>query len=161
MSDIEYKTGDLLKAAETVIAHGCNALGGFASGVAGAIRRTEPDAWQAYAAAHAARGLKLGKVIWAQGRNHVIANCITQPTYGRDGRRHVDYEAVRVCMRELNASASAGVPGTKAEGGFSRVAMPLIGAGLGGGDWKVISAIIEEEMTLAVPVVYTLDGRIP
>jgi hypothetical protein len=34
--------------------------------------------------------------------------------------------------------------------------MPQIGAGLGGGDWQVIEAIIESEMTDIQPVVYTL-----
>ena len=36
------------------------------------------------------------------------------------------------------------------------IAMPLIGAGLGGGDWNVISEIIEEESLKFQPVVYEL-----
>ncbi len=35
---ITYKQGDLMKASETYIAHGCNAQGVMGSGVAKAIR---------------------------------------------------------------------------------------------------------------------------
>jgi O-acetyl-ADP-ribose deacetylase (regulator of RNase III) len=38
----------------------------------------------------------------------------------------------------------------------THVAMPQIGAGLGGGDWTVIAAIIESELTDVQPVVYIL-----
>jgi hypothetical protein len=34
--------------------------------------------------------------------------------------------------------------------------MPQIGAGLGGGDWRTIEAIIEEEFIEIKPVVYQL-----
>ena len=39
--------------------------------------------------------------------------------------------------------------------------MPLIGAGLGGGDWNVISAIIQSECKDVTPVVYYLPGQKP
>jgi len=35
--------------------------------------------------------------------------------------------------------------------------MPKIGAGLAGGDWNVIAAIIEEEFTAVQPIVYWLE----
>ena len=41
------------------------------------------------------------------------------------------------------------------EFGFT-VAIPKIGAGLGGGDWKKIEKIIEEEFKDVVPNVYVL-----
>jgi O-acetyl-ADP-ribose deacetylase (regulator of RNase III) len=40
---------------------------------------------------------------------------------------------------------------------ISEIAMPRIGAGLGGGNWNVIEAIIESELTHVKPYVYTLD----
>ena len=51
---IEYRTGDLLEAAEPVIVHGCNAQGSMGAGVARAIRDRYPAAYAAYRAAHEA-----------------------------------------------------------------------------------------------------------
>jgi len=42
------------------------------------------------------------------------------------------------------------------QSGETHVALPQIGAGLGGGDWTVIAAIVESEMTDIHPVVYVL-----
>jgi O-acetyl-ADP-ribose deacetylase (regulator of RNase III) len=41
------------------------------------------------------------------------------------------------------------------------VAFPLIGTGLGGGRWDVISAIIEANAKDFQPIVYSLDGVVP
>lgn len=85
--------------------------------------------------------------------NRLVANYITQASYGRDGRCHVDYEAVRQCMREIDAEAQAR--------GVETVAMPAIGAGLGGGNWSVIEGIIRTEPRSVRAVVYLLDGKLP
>ena len=158
---IRYIEGDLLVSNETVIVHGCNAKGAFASGFAAAVRKGHPAAFEAYMASHRAGGLVLGSVVWARSGTCVIGNCITQPTFGRDGRRHVSYDALRACMRMVNAAASDGIPGSQVSDGFDRVAMPLIGADLGGGDWSVISRILEEELCDVSASVYVLPGRRP
>lgn len=152
---ILYVEGDLIASPETLVAHGCNAKGAFGSGFAAAIRSKVPAAYHAYMDAHAAGRLDLGSIIWARQNGRVVANCITQPTYGRTGL-HIDYHALRACMRSLNEAARDGIPGIGLAKGSGRVAMPTIGADRGGGDWRVISAIIEEEMVDAIPAVYHL-----
>jgi O-acetyl-ADP-ribose deacetylase (regulator of RNase III) len=42
--------------------------------------------------------------------------------------------------------------------GIDEIAMPQIGAGLGGGDWNVIAAIIESELKNVKPYVYVLEA---
>lgn len=160
---IEYIEGDLLSSPETLILHGCNAKGAFASGFAGAIRKQHPFAYQAYMNAFNNGGLFLGSIVWASSKqgNLDIANAITQPTYGRDGRRHVDYDAIRNVMETINLASEAGIPRGHAEFGYDRVAMPMIGAALGGGDWSVISSIVEACLTRVKPVVYVLPGNSP
>lgn len=150
---IEYRTGDLLQAAEPVMVHGCNARGSMAAGVAHAIRDRYPAAHAAYRAAHEAGALKLGTIVWAECGRHRVGNAITQERYGspRGGRRFVDYDAVRAVMRAVNEAVADGTP----------VAMPLIGAGLAGGSWRTIAKIVEEESTRFRPVVYLLDGIVP
>lgn len=158
---LRYIEGDLLASDEAVILHGCNARGAFASGFAGAVRKSLPSAYDAYMDAHRTGRLLLGSVVWAGCGGILVGNCVTQPTYGRDGRRHVDYDAVRACMRTVNLAAAEGVPGTPFEEGFRRVSMPLIGADLGGGDWDVISRIVAEELVDCEAAVYVLPGRKP
>jgi O-acetyl-ADP-ribose deacetylase (regulator of RNase III) len=61
---------------------------------------------------------------------------MTQEHYGRTGQKYVDYDAVQTCFQRLRRIMKEG----------DSVAIPKIGAGLGGGDWKIIEKIIEEEM---------------
>lgn len=79
-----------------------------------------------------------------------IANCITQDFYASD-EVHADYDAIKIAMGKLNNFA------IKQE--VPNVAMPLIGAGLAGGDWDIISKIIEREFATVQPVVYVYDEK--
>lgn len=134
---IVNKKGDLTLATEDIIAHGCNAQGRMRSGVARCIRRTFPEAYHAYMREYNTKGLQLGKVIWAKAktRDKLIANCITQDKYGYDGSQYVDYTAIKRCFEIILGNA---VPYSQT------IAIPTIGAGLGGGDWDKIVEIINE-----------------
>lgn len=154
---ITYVQGDLLAAGEKLIVHGCNARGAYASGFAGAVRTKYPWAYQEYMRVHQEHKLVLGTINWAQRDGMTIGNAITQADYGRDGKQYVSYEAIRLIMTAINASAQEGIPYGDFRHGFDRIAMPMIGAKLGGGDWNVIEKIIEETMTDVQPVVYVLD----
>jgi O-acetyl-ADP-ribose deacetylase (regulator of RNase III) len=170
---IIYKTGDLLAAPERVICHGCNAQGKMGKGIAKQVREQEPAAYEFYMNAHAgaiSRGEKfipLGTAVWVMGEKHVIINAITQETYRKsyepDGVRYADYDAIRKVMQQINATAKASqVQGAiNYFGRIDTVAFPLIGAGLAGGSWKIISEIIEEESVDFQPVVYLFDGVMP
>jgi len=142
---IEYVKGDLFSTDAKYIIHGCNAQGVMGSGVAKIIRERYPEAYDEYRRFFEVEGnLVLGDVIWAESNGKWICNAITQQFYGRDGQRYVSYDAVAQAMWEINKFC----PGP--------VAMPKIGAGLGGGDWNVISAIIESELKDTKPFVYEL-----
>lgn len=151
---IEYVKGNLVDAPESIIAQGCNAQGVMGSGVAKAIREKWPAVFTCYKRFVDSAPDPLGMIcftyVGTEETNKMIANMITQRFYGRNGERYVNYDAVRKCMNLLNRRA----------GMYSapphRVAMPKIGAGLGGGDWNIIETIIEEESTNFQPVVYVL-----
>lgn len=133
---------DLLTVDRGIILHGCNAQGVMGSGVAKLIRAKWPGAYAAYRAAYEDKGLKPGQTVWYRASADpllMIGNAITQQFYGRDPSRvYVDYDAVRACMREAGAAARRfNLP----------VHYPMIGAGLGGGDWSTISGIIEQELS--------------
>lgn len=145
---IVYHKGNLFETDIETIVHGCNAQGVMGSGVAKIVKEHYFDAYKFYAEQYDEHGLKLGDVQFVPANGKIIANAITQNLYGKDGKRFVNYEAVAECMRSINRVLSLG--------GETRVAMPQIGAGLGGGDWNVIAAIIESEMTDVEPHVYVL-----
>lgn len=150
---IEYRKGDLFQTEIETILHGCNAQGVMGSGVAKIVREKYKEAYATYRNdwEHCiGLELPLGVISCAHSNGKLIVNAITQQYYGRDGKRYVSYDAVSDCMRKVNTSL---VPLFKVE---PVIAMPQIGAGLGGGDWNVIEAIIESELTNIQPVVYLL-----
>lgn len=144
---ITYQKGDLLDAVEPVIVHGCNNKGVMRSGVAKAIRAKWSEAYKVY---KDASSLPMGDIIpiFSIPSNKWIINAITQDGYGRDGRKYVCYDAIAKCFRDINTFC--------AEMGYDSIAIPKIGAGLGGGDWDVIEEIILDKMTDIDVVVYTL-----
>lgn len=134
---VVYKDGDVLASNETVIAHGCNCLGGFGSGFAKAVAERYPDVKTAYLLRHAHKGWKLGDIqpcSTLDGTDRLIVNCATQERYGpKDQGPYVSYPAIRTVMKNLVRDYPSGF------------AMPKMGAGLAGGNWDIISEIINEE----------------
>jgi len=149
---ITYTKGDIFESDIAVIIHSCNAQGKYNAGFAKQMRSRHPKAYTAYMDAWK-NGFKLGDVIWAESNDKLIGNLIGQMYYGRELKRYVSYDALSLGFASVNRIMKFADD--------KRVAMPLIGANLGGGSWKIISAIIETEMVDCEPVVYTLDGLIP
>lgn len=68
-----------------------------------------------------------------------IFNLYGQYNYGKDGAQYTNYEALRGSLRNMAFKLkSIGFTGT--------IGLPKIGAGTGGGDWKVIEEIIKNEL---------------
>ncbi len=146
---IEYRKGNLFETDILHIVHGCNAQGVMGSGVAKIVKEQYFDAYKFYAEQYDEHGLKLGDVQFVPANGKVIVNAITQENFGRTGAKFVDYNAVANCMKTINTVLKLS--------GETHVAMPQIGAGLGGGDWTVIASIIESELQDIQPVVYVLE----
>jgi O-acetyl-ADP-ribose deacetylase (regulator of RNase III) len=146
---IRYVQGDLLSSDMAIIAHGCNTQGVMGSGIARQIRDKWPNVYAAYRQLYEQQGLALGTiqaVPTPDGR--LVVNCMTQASFGRDGQQHVDYDAIASCIQALDqVAADRGVP---------EIGLPKIGAGLGGGDWRIIEGIIERNARHFRPVVYLI-----
>lgn len=147
---IIYKRGDLLECEEKYILHGCNLQGVMGSGVAKAIKAKYLQAFLKYYEA-VYTGAMLGDInVVPQPDGKIIINGFTQEFYGRDGKRYINYDALKkviVAVDEELARSTRNV---------ICVAMPKIGAGLGGGDWNIISKVIEAYSKNFKPVVYEL-----
>lgn len=142
---IKYCKGDLLLADELHLVHGCNAQGVMGSGVARVIRAAYPQAYEDYITAHKQGKTLLGNIIVSvQDNGRIIHNAITQEYYGRDGKTYVSYWAIAECFSKLESF------------NLGHIALPKIGAGLGGGDWQVIEAIIENILVRTQATVYEL-----
>ena len=134
--------GDLLQLATdgqfNVIIHGCNCMCAMGAGIAQQIKAQFPEAYAADCETEAASRDKLGTIshVTVQRGEHslTIVNGYTQYHWkGPDGR--ADYEAIRGVMQQVRSQFSG-----------QRIGYPKIGAGLAGGDWEIISAIIVEEL---------------
>ena len=145
---IEYRKGNLFETELKVILHGCNDMGVRGSGVAKIVRENYPEAYEKYMQVYEKEGLAGGIIIPAFSNGKVIVNAISQHGYGRNGQRFVNYEWIASIFAKLNVYCSVNAE--------THIAMPQIGAGLGGGSWEVISAIIESEAKSYTPVVYIL-----
>lgn len=144
---IEYQTGDLLTATSGHIVHGCNARGVMGAGVALAIKNTWPEVYNDYRQRYQDTGLHLGQVLpVAVGQDLMVWNAITQQNYGNARRRYVSYDAIAECFEKINDQVAA--MSTIQQ----HIHIPKIGAGLAGGDWAVISTIIDSVVDYPVTV---------
>lgn len=145
---IEYRKGNLFDTNIKVILHGANDQGVMGSGVAKIVLDNYPEAYEKYMQVYEKEGLVGGSIIPAFSNGKVIINAISQHGYGRSGQRFVNYEWISSIFSKLNVYCSVNAE--------THVAMPQIGAGLGGGSWEVIASIIESEANTYTPVVYIL-----
>ena len=116
------------------------------------IREKWPNVYEVYSLKHKVFGLELGDIIpvgTLDGK--IIVNAVTQDGFGRDGSRYVDYDAIETCFRKINDRVDVWE--------VAEVAMPRIGAGLGGGDWSIIEKIIVSTATNYRPVVYDYQAE--
>lgn len=144
MKSIQF--GDILSAPRGIIVHGCNAQGVMGSGIAKDVKAQFPGAYLAYTQHLDKTTNPLGTVAFydVPGTDLTIANAITQRTFGRGGQRFVDYRAIQTAFDTIiRVAQRAPIP--------RAVHYPQIGAGLGGGDWSLISEIIDNCFERASP----------
>ncbi len=130
--------GDLIKLGKQgvfdVIVHGCNCFCDMGAGIAIGIKTEFPEAFEADLKTKSGDHSKLGTISYAKTGNVTVVNAYTQFNWRGSGRK-ADYEAIRKSFRLIKNTFSG-----------KRIGYPAIGAGLAGGDWTVISNIIDEEL---------------
>lgn len=146
---IVYIKGDVTKASQDIIAHGVNCKGAMGSGVALALLKRWSRVREQYMVKHQNGGWRLGDIQYVPiGEGRFVANCATQKDYLPRGPQHADYDAIEKVMNDL--AEYCAIHG-------KTLAMPKIGAGLAGGDWKVIRKIIDKAFPYKDVFVYHLD----
>ena len=136
-------TGDLIDLAKQglfkAIVHGCNCQNRMGAGIAPLINNAFEGVLQADREFEIPVGSedRLGYLSFALQRDGLIViNAYTQFTYtGRNsGKIDVSYDAIRQVFKRINHDAPEG----------TKIGIPLIGAGLAGGDWETIAGIINK-----------------
>lgn len=155
---MKYVEGNLLDMAEAsefdIIIHGCNCKNTMGSGIAAQVKKRYPKAYLVDQLTQSGDEGKLGKFTQAyvdgkvENTNGVtrnthwnysftVINAYTQVGFSPRNKVNVDYKAVRnvftqiKMLYDMNPQAPA------------RIGIPMIGAGLAGGDWKIIEGIID------------------
>lgn len=136
--------GNLLESNCDYICHQVNCQGVMDSGIARQIREKWPEVYDAYKGwyeacsadspdGHAYRYMMGNYLIVPISMDKNIINMASQNRCGYDGLRYTSYDAFELCLQHIKDS----IP-KKCSIGFPKG----IGCGLGGGDWKIVSALI-------------------
>lgn len=148
---MRYVTGNLITLAKAgqfdVIIHGCNCFNSFGKGIALQIRETFPKAFEVDLNTRKGDSNKLGTYTIAQYPEVIIINAYTQYRY--DAKiAQVDYDAIDRVFQKLSQRIDED----------RRIGIPQIGAGLAGGDWSRIEAIIDKYMDNHILTCVVYDG---
>lgn len=157
---IKYVTGDVVEAFKRgevdVLIHQTNCQGVMGSGIAKQIKAELSMAYEAYRSQYEENGnrLYLSDVVGCVGfvrpnqRKHgTVLNVCGQDKYADRTKCNTNYAALAKGLLACHEWIESD----------DVVAMPKIGAGLGGGDWKIIEAIIESAFQDREVLVYTLE----
>lgn len=125
-----------------VIIHQANCFHTMGTGIAKAIKEMYPEAYEADLRTDRGRPSKLGELSIAESPlahhpyKRYIVNLYGQFYYGR-GSRYTNYEAVAIGLSKVHKMFENKV-----------LALPFkMGCNNAGGDWRVVRAIIESELS--------------
>lgn len=148
--------GNLIKLAKEgyfdVIAHGCNCMCNMGSGIA--VGMNKNFGVGNYPLEHPNMRGNINKLGQIEFRNFpltsekgvYVVNCYSQ-YFPNKNLRPLDYEALRLCLRKINFTFRG-----------KKIGLPMIGAGLAGGDWNIIKEYISEEFSDCDVTVVIYDG---
>lgn len=146
---ITYKNQDIFQAIDEgqfdVLIHQCNCFNNMGAGIAPLIAKRFPQAELVDKQTIPGDLTKLGSfshAIIEPDLEMMVINVYGQYHYSRYAKRTgTEYPALRQSLKsvaEFLRSLGQGFP--------FKIGMPKIGCGLGGGNWEIVSQIIEEEL---------------
>ena len=130
---IKHYTGDIFTTTQPAMAHGCNTHGIMGSGIAKIIKDKFPEIYPPYAAACAAGTFNVGDVLPTQTKSGFwIMNIASQDAPGANARLDWLETSLDNAYRYLEDNKIKGI------------ALPRIGAGIGGLEWKDVIKVMEK-----------------
>lgn len=126
-------TGDLFDLGLPAIGHGCNCAGAMGAGIAVHFKRRFPAMYQEYRRRCRQSSFRLGDIfVWDQEPDLVVYNLATQSV----PRPSATLQAIDTSIRAALTDAE--------RRGLARLAVPRIGAGLGGLAWSDVEAVLRQ-----------------
>ena len=152
---VEYVAGDLFanRFGAQALAHGCNCQGSMGAGIAVGFRERYPAMYEEYRRRCKAtpREFNPGDAfLYKAPDGPWVFNLATQEGYWRS---RATYEAVEQALRAMRAQAEAE--------GITSIAMPRIGAGMGGLSWKKVRDVIDRALGDWAGTVYVYETYVP
>ncbi|MFW5886416.1 MAG: phosphatase [Bacteroidota bacterium] len=134
----KYRNSDLINLAENgyfdVIIHGCNCFHTMGAGIALALSKKYPEIRTADKTTTYGDKSKLGNFTSYDNGKFIIINGYTQYGFG-ENKSQVNYDAIKKLFQKIKLIFHG-----------KKIGYPKIGAGLAGGDWNIISSIIDKEL---------------
>lgn len=116
----------------TNFAHGCNCAGAMGKGIALQFKQKYPKMYLEYNKLCKEGQFSLGDLLTYKHENEVVFNLGTQKTW----RTNADISAIENSLNKMLLYAS--------KNDISKIALPKIGAGLGGLNWNDVKFTIEK-----------------
>lgn len=141
--------GDILNSDADVIVHQVNCQGVMGKGLAKQIKDEYPEVFTEYkmfcSKCNSHELLGMTEIVRV-GFRRCVANLFAQEYYGSGRKCYTDYDALRKCLSTVNSEFAG-----------KTVAVPYkLGCGLAGGDWDIVSKIIEETLTDCIVKIYRI-----
>lgn len=145
--------GNILEGASDIILHQVNCKGVMGSGIARQIRDRYPIVYDEYKKVcdmyRPDTSKLLGSIQSCRiGSGKYIVNLFAQDRYGRDWERYTDYEALESCLKRVNkmyTGKTVGIP-------------YMMSCGRGGGDWGIVSKMIENCLKNCYVTIYKYNA---
>lgn len=154
---IEFINGNIFECNADAILHQVNCQGVMGSGIAKDIKQRYPSVFDEYkkmcdenklAECSLLKSKLLGEILICNqddNKERYIVNLFSQDRYGNNGC-YTDYEALRKCLAKVNNEFSG-----------RQIAIPYkMSCNRGGGDWNIVTKIIEKELKDCYVKIYKL-----
>lgn len=153
MPIVKQVKGDLLEMFKNgefpMIAHGANCMKIMGAGIAGQIASQFPEVVEVDKGFPLPALYRLGDYSVVTTQYGTILNFYTQLHPGKN----FEYSALKSCLKKLSMEAIK-------TGSYFELAVPFIGAGIGGGDWDTIKKILNFQEYLLITVVEYDKGEV-
>ena len=131
-----------------VLIHGCNCMGIMGKGLAKQIKETFPEAYKIIK-----KGNYPGMINAVLIEDSFIVNAFTQINIGKASKKYTSLTPINNYKEELEDTEEnryifirESLKKLKKHFSHLKIGIPMMGAGLAGGNWGIIKNIIEEEL---------------
>ena len=131
-----------------VLIHRCNCMGLMGKGLAKQIKETFPEAYKIVK-----KGNYPGTINAVLIEDSFIVNAFTQINIGKASKKYTSLSPINNFEEELEDTQEnrylfirESLKKQKKHFSHLKIGIPMIGAGLAGGNWEIIKKIIEEEL---------------